>query len=556
VAQARPDAVAICFLNAYVDGGNEAIMAEACRRALPGTFVAASSEVWPEMREYERAMTTFMCAYVGPVMTSYLSGLGQRLVEVGVTCPVEVMESSGGVMSASSASRRPVYTVESGGAAGVIAAGALSRTLGAARVLSFDMGGTTAKAGVVTDGVPGLTHDFQIGGKGSFGGTRPGTGFPVKIPVVDLAEVGAGGGSIAWVDAGGALRVGPRSAGSVPGPACYGAGGTDATVTDADLVLGYLDPRGLAGGVSLSLAAAEDALGRSVAEPLGVTVADAARAVHDVANAAMAAAIRVVTIQRGLDPRDFLLVGFGGAGPMHVARLAATFGIDTVAVPWAAGVASAVGLISADLAVDRVRTRLVAGEPENASRIEELFAELEAECRTELEVEGATTVVRSVDARYRGQAHQITISVTEQPLTDVDVPALVARFHDHYRHTYGVDLPAAVELVNFRVRLVRVVDKPPAPVPDAVARDGTAAAVDGSASLVDTRPVHFAEHGGYVPTPVHDWQRLPVGAELDGPCLVVGPDTTVVIPPTHHGTVEARRTLVLRLVGEPADTDR
>ncbi len=239
-------------------------MAEACRRALPGTFVAASSEVWPEMREYERAMTTFMCAYVGPVMTSYLSGLGQRLVEVGITCPVEVMESSGGVMSAASASRRPVYTVESGGAAGVIAAGALSRALGAGRVLSFDMGGTTAKAGVVTDGVPGLTHDFQIGGKGSFGGTRPGTGFPVKIPVVDLAEVGAGGGSIAWVDAGGALRVGPRSAGSVPGPACYGIGGTEATVTDANLVLGYLNPDGLAGGrVALTRR------GRGRAGPLG-----------------------------------------------------------------------------------------------------------------------------------------------------------------------------------------------------------------------------------------------------------------------------------------------
>ncbi len=550
VAQARPDAVAICFLNAYADAGNEATMAEACRRALPDTFVAASSEVWPEMREYERAMTTFMCAYVGPVMTSYLSGLGQRLVEVGVTCPVEVMESSGGVMSAASASRRPVYTVESGGAAGVIAAGALSRTLGADRVLSFDMGGTTAKAGVVTDGVPGLTHDFQIGGKGSFGGTRPGTGFPVKIPVVDLAEVGAGGGSVAWVDGGGALRVGPRSAGSVPGPACYGNGGTEATVTDANLVLGYLNPGGLAGGVVLSVAAAEDALGRAVAEPLGVSLADAARAVHDVANSAMAAAIRVVTIQRGLDPRDFLLVGFGGAGPMHVARLASTFGIDTVAVPWAAGVASAVGLISADLGVDRVRTRLIAAEPENAAQAEELFAELEAACRAELEVEGPTTVARSVDARYRGQAHQITIPVTEQPLTEDDMPALVSRFHEHYRHTYGVDGAASVELVNFRVRLVRVVDKPPAPADTAAGRaaDPTAEPVDATAALVDTRSVHFAERGGYAPTPVYAWARLPVGAELAGPCLVDGSDTTVVIPPTHAGVVVAHRTIVLRAV--------
>ena len=540
VARARPDAVAICFLNAYADRGNEATMADACRRALPGTFVAASSEVWPEMREYERAMTTFMCAYVGPVMTSYLSGLGRRLVEVGVACPVEVMESSGAVMSAASASRRPVYTVESGGAAGVIAAGALSRTLGADRVLSFDMGGTTAKAGVVTDGVPGLTHDFQIGGKGSFGGTRPGTGFPVKIPVVDLAEVGAGGGSIAWVDAGGALRVGPRSAGSVPGPACYGGGGTEARVTDANLVLGYLNPGGLAGGVSLSQDAAEEALRRSVAEPLGVSLADAARAVHDVANAAMAAAIRVVTIQRGLDPRDFLLVGFGGAGPMHVARLAASFGLDTAGVPWAAGGAAGGGLTSADLGVDRVRTRLIAAEPENASSVEQLFAELETDCRAELEVEGTTTVSRSVAARYRGQAHQITIPVPEQPVTGDDVPGLVRRFHEHYRTTYGVDLAAPVELVNFRVRLVRVVDKPPSAPTD------TTTAVEAPGALVATRPVHFSESGGYVETPVHDWRRLPVGAEVPGPCLVDGSDTTVVIPPTHTGVVDARRTLVLR----------
>jgi len=541
VAAGRPDAVAICFLHSYADPANEAAMAEACRRALPGVFVAASSEVWPELREYERAMTTFMSAYVGPVMTTYLGGLGQRLVELGVPCPVEVMESSGGVMSAASASRRPVYTVESGGAAGVIAAGALSRTLGADRVLSFDMGGTTAKAGIVTDGVPGLTHDFQIGGKGSFGGTRPGTGFPVKIPVVDLAEVGAGGGSIAWVDSGGALRVGPRSAGSVPGPACYGNGGTEATVTDANLVLGYLNPAGLAGGVSLSVAAAEDALGRSVAEPLGVEVVDAARAVHDVANAAMAAAIRVVTIQRGLDPRDFLLVGFGGAGPMHVARLATTFGIDTVAVPWAAGVASALGLISADLSVDRVRTRLTPAEPGEGARIEALFAELEASCRAELDVEGATTVARSLDARYRGQAHQLTIPVSEETVGDDDVPRLVARFHEHYARTYGVDLDAPVELVNFRVRVVHVVDKPPAP-PAGAGPSGT------SGGPTSTRPAHFFETGGSTVTPAHVWGRLAVGQVLEGPCLVDGPDTTVVVPPTHTVTVDARRNLILRAV--------
>ncbi len=539
LAAARPDAVAICFLHAYADPANEAAMAEACRRALPGTFVAASSEVWPEVREYERAMTTFMCAYVGPVMTTYLSGLRQRLVDLGIACPVEVMESSGGVMSAEAASRRPVYTVESGGAAGVVAAGALSRSLGADRVLSFDMGGTTAKAGIVTDGAPGLTHDFQIGGKGSFGGTRPGTGFPVKIPVVDLAEVGAGGGSIAWVDPAGSLRVGPRSAGSVPGPACYGRGGTDATVTDANLLLGYLNPDGLAGGVSLSRAAAEDALGRAVAEPLGVDLVDAAWAVHEVANAAMAAAIHVVTVQRGLDPRDFVMVGFGGAGPMHVARLAQSFGIATVAVPWAAGVASALGLVSADLSVDRVRTRVTALVPEEADDVEARFVALEQECRAELGAEGRTTVARSVDARHRGQAHQITVPLLPGAVTAAAVPELIERFREHYRDAYGVQLDTPVELVNLRVRLTRLVEKPPAPVAGAPVAGG---------SQVGTRPARFADVGT-VEAPVHRWERMGPGDSLVGPCLVDGTDTTVVVPPGHRAEVDARGDLVLTVEG-------
>ena len=229
------------------------------------------------MREYERAMTTVMCAYVGPVMAGYLAGLEAQLAGLGIGGPLEIMDSSGGVMSASLAARRPVRTLESGGAAGVTAAGIVGQLLGAPEILSFDMGGTTAKVGIVRDGRPGVITDFQVGGKGSFGGTRAGTGFPVKITTVDLAEVGAGGGSIAWLDADGALRVGPRSAGAVPGPSCYGRGGTEPTVTDADLVLGYLDPAGLAGGLALSVDAASRALARVVADPLGIEVTEAAR---------------------------------------------------------------------------------------------------------------------------------------------------------------------------------------------------------------------------------------------------------------------------------------
>src|SRR5437763_1658631 len=322
-----------------------------------GSDVAfVTTEGWPEVREYERAMTTVMCAYVGPVMNRYLAGLQDQLAAIGLRCPIEVMESSGGVMSASLASRRPVYTIESGGAAGVMAAAFVGRLIDANEVVSFDMGGTTAKTGIVRQGRPDVTHDCHVGGVSTAGNRRAGSGYPVKIPVVDLAEVGAGGGSIASVDSGGALRVGPESSGSVPGPACYGRGGAAATVTDANLLLGYLRPGKLEAGVSLSEELAAQAVRQHVAAPLSLPVPAAARAIHDVANATMASAIRVVTVQRGIDPRRFTLVAFGGAGPMHAVELAEMFGIDEVAVPRGAGVAAALGLITSDLVVERART--------------------------------------------------------------------------------------------------------------------------------------------------------------------------------------------------------
>ena len=293
----QPEAIAICLVNAHVNDTHERLIAEACRRRSSGRFIAASSEVWPEMREFDRAMTTVMSAYVGPRLADYLAGLESDLVGIGLRCPVDIMESSGGVIGAQRAAARPIYTVESGGAAGVSAAGAIGKSAGVADVISFDMGGTTAKAGVLRNGRADITHDFQLGGKGSYGSVRAGTGFPLKIPVVDLAEVGAGGGSVAWIDAGGVLRVGPRSSGAVPGPACYGQGGTLPTVTDANLVLGYLDAERIADGVRLDRSAAERAV-ESVARPLGLDVVEAARAIHEVANAGMATAIWVVTIQR------------------------------------------------------------------------------------------------------------------------------------------------------------------------------------------------------------------------------------------------------------------
>ncbi len=536
VAGEQPIGVAVCLLHSYAHPEHEQRIAAACRAALPDAFVVASTDVWPELREYERAMTTVVCALVGPVMATYLRGLEDQLAALGVRCPVEVMESSGGVVSTAAATRRPVCTVESGGAAGVLAAGTVGSRVGASDVISFDMGGTTAKTGLVRHGRPALAHDFQIAGRGSFGGARPGTGVPVKTPVVDLAEVGAGGGSIAWLDPGGALRVGPRSAGAVPGPACYGRGGTEPTVTDANLLLGYLDVRGLAGGVSLDRARADAAMA-PLATAFGVELADAADAIHEIANTTMAAAIRMVTVQRGIDPRDFTLVAFGGAGPVHVARLAGEFGIRSVIVPWAAGVASAVGLLDSEPTIEVVQTVLADLDESNTDRIDAAFRELEVRARHELTgADDATTrVTRSADLRYRGQAHQLTVPMPE---AHHDVPTLVAAFRDAYRRAYGIASDAPAEFVSARVRITRSAggEQPPAAEPVAP----TPAVADGA------RPVRFAGTGRFRETPVYEWARLGPGASLDGPALVIGADTTIVVPSDTAARVDGDRNVRLR----------
>jgi N-methylhydantoinase A len=539
VREAGVQGVAICFLHAYAHPAHEEMMAAACRTALPDdAFVITSSEVWPEMREYERAMTTVMCAYVGPVMAGYLAGLDVRLTAMGIGCPIEIMESSGGVMSAALASRRPIYTVESGGAAGIIAAGVVGGLIGADRVLSFDMGGTTAKTGLVRQGRPDITHDFHVGGTDGSGGLRRGRGYPVKIPVVDLAEVGAGGGSIASVDSGGGLRVGPRSAGSIPGPACYGRGGTEPTVTDANLLMGYLKSGRLSGGISLDPELSAKAIESAIGGPLGFDVFTAAHAIHNVANASMAAAIRVVTVQRGIDPRDFTLVAFGGAGPLHAVELADTFGIAQLVIPRAAGVASAVGLLTSDLATERVLTRLMPTEGAEPAVVAAVFDEIEAQAVRELPGgDGELVIRRSVEARFRGQAHQLTVPAPPGPVSAAAIAEIEGAFLERYRHAYGIDLDAPTELVNFRVRVSRTVEKL-TPVPH---RSGATTSPDPFGE----RPVAFAG-AELAPCPVFLWERLAPASRLVGPAVIEGYDTTVVVPPGHMVETDRWWNLLIR----------
>ncbi|MGA4538409.1 hydantoinase/oxoprolinase family protein [Uniformispora flossi] len=554
VAALRPDAVAVCLLHSWARPDHEERLATALGRALPDAYLALSSRVWPEVREYERAMTTLLSAYVGPVMTGYLDRLADALADLGVRCGIRVMDSAGDVMAASAAAATPVRTVESGGAAGIAAAARVARRHAGGRAISFDMGGTTAKAGIVRDGRPGITYDFQVGGKGSFGTSRAGTGLPVKGPVVDLSEVGAGGGSIAWVDEGGALRVGPRSAGAHPGPACYGAGGTAATVTDANAVLGLFGGEELAGGVRLDLAAAEKAVREAVGDPLGLPTAEAAQAIRAVAIAHMATAIRLVTVQRGLDPREFPIVAFGGAGAMHAADLAAMFGITEILVPRGAGVMAAHGLAAATPGVERVRTLpMRLDTPDTAARAAGVLAGLAAACRTELGLPaGAGTERASLDMRYLGQSHQLAVPLPDGAAVP-DAETLAAHFRAAHEAAYGVAPHAPVELVTFRIRVTSATG--PAVEAgsgaasgsgsgsEAESRAGSEAAFEaadadlprptaGAESAV-VRPAFFTAAGGWTATAVWTWDRIAgLGSpNVSGPAVIRGAESTVVVPP-------------------------
>ncbi|MFI7442347.1 hydantoinase/oxoprolinase family protein [Nonomuraea indica] len=528
IARRGITSAAVCLLHSYANPAHERRVAAVLRASVPDVVV--SSEVWPEIREYERATTTIMSAYVGPLMAAYLSRLRDRLAELGVRAPVHVMESGGGVVSAELAARRAVATIESGPAAGVLAAAGI----GLPDVISFDMGGTTAKACVVRGGRPEITHEFHVGGKGSFGGRRAGTGVPIRTPAIDLAEVGAGGGSIAWLDAAGTLRVGPRSAGSSPGPACYGLGGAEPTVTDANLVLGYLGSASL----PLSPPLAEKALDR-LAGPLGVPRAEAALAVHTIVSAAMASAVHVVTVQRGIDPRGFALVAFGGAGPMHAARVAGRFGIGRVVIPAYCGVASAAGLLTGALSADRVLSRLGAADP--AGLLDTLAREAAGDLGVSPDDAGVR-VERSVDVRFRGQAHELTVPWSAS--SDV----LRGRFFARYAQAYGIEQRGEVELVGYRVRVTlpppaSPPEPPAARQPDTVGPDPRAAGTRAdprtdtrtdtrTGTRTGTRAAYFPELGGYTDVPLHTRATLEaLPGVLPGPAVVEDPESTIVVPP-------------------------
>jgi N-methylhydantoinase A len=545
LADHRPAAIAICFLHAYRNPEHERRVAAILAERLPDAYVALSSEIWPEYREYERAVATVLSAYLGPVIRGYVQRLASELRERGIPASLQVMQSNGGAMSAATTAARPLFSIESGPAAGVLAAAHFGADWGYRNVIAFDMGGTTAKAAVVPDGRPLIRHDFRVGGEASAGGSQAGRGgLPVHMPVIDLAEVGAGGGSVAWVDSGGALQVGPQSAGAQPGPACYGFGGAEPTVTDANLVLGYLSPHYFLGGaMKLDPERSERAIAEKVAAPLGLSVSEGAAAIHEIANANMTSAIQLVTVERGIDPREFVLVAFGGAGPAHIARLAEAFDLRTVVIPRFPGLFATLGLLASDLSYDRVRTVLTEHDDLGAAEANRLFEEMEAgplaDLRREGFAEGEISVHRSVDARYRHQGYELNVPVATGHLGEGELAAFREGFLRVHQQQYGTTREEPVEYVNFRVRVSGRATK--VTLPDYPTGSG-----DAQAALKGTRPALFREAGGHRPTPVYDRARLEAGMTFSGPAIVEETESTTVVPPDWAVTVDRFGNLLLK----------
>src|SRR5436189_688660 len=410
---ARVEAIAVSLLFSFLNPEHERRLGERLRAALPGVPIYLSCDVLPEIKEFERTSTTAVCAYVGPILASYLDRVGEATRQRALP-QLYVMGSNGGIVEAAEAIAMPAIAVESGPAAGVVAAALVARQTGRLDLLSFDMGGTTAKASLIRGGQYETTAQYEVGGGSSMSRWMNGTGHPIRVPVIDLAEVSAGGGSIAWVDRAGALRVGPKSAGADPGPVCYGRGGSEPTVTDANLLLGYLDKGSLLGGdLAIDHAAAQAAIRKRLADPLGIDVRTAAAAVIEVVNHAMAEVLKIVSVQRGHDPRSFALAAFGGAGPLHAAALASELGIAEVICPPIPGAFSALGLVGTDLKRDYVRTLYTTAASADPKAVEAAFVALENRGAAMLDRAGIAPArrrfERSVDARYPRQSHELVI---------------------------------------------------------------------------------------------------------------------------------------------------
>lgn len=527
------EAVAVCLLHAYVNPDHERAVGAAVRAAMPGAYLSLSHDILREYREYERMSTTVVNAYIGPKVGGYVANLGESLGGIGFKGDLSIMRSNGGVMTPAVATERPVAMMESGPVGGIIASARFGEKLGLGNVISFDMGGTTAKASLVKDGQPTLAPGYYVGGYAS--------GHPVMLPMIDVVEVGAGGGSIAWMDEIGALKVGPTSAGAAPGPICYRGGGTEPTITDANVVLGRLDPDNFLGGtMKLDSDGARAGVERVVAEPLGMSAAAAAKAIIDIAVLKMSLAVREVSVEKGYDPRDFALVASGGAGPLHVMAIARELNIPKVIVPLFPSHFSALGMLLADERHDFVRTFYSDLARLDFAQLIKVHAEMAEEALGSLRQKGAAVLETQLDIRYVGQEFTLSVPIDRSQLEAGDGAGIRKAFDALYEHRYQHSSPdEPVEVVN--VRVAAVSKRVPLAFPQVTAK--------GAPIPSRTRQVYLDDVATPVSCPIYDRVKLAAGATFTGPAVVQEHGTATVMFSGDTCTVASTGELVIT-VGE------
>lgn len=527
------ESIVVGFLFSYLNPAHEERAAEIIAEEHPEAFVTTSSGIYPQFREFERFTTAAINGFIGPKVRNYIERLSAALSDAGCTAELHLMRSNAGVATARTAAAQPVTLLLSGPAAGVLGGNWSGDLVDRQRLITFDVGGTSADIGIVTES--GITEasarDTWV------------AGYPVMVPMIDIRAIGAGGGSIAYVDRGGAFRVGPRSAGAEPGPACYGRGGTEPTVTDANVVLGRLDPDHFLGGeMTIHPELAREAVGR-LADELGLSLEETAAGIITIANANMANAIREVTIQKGLDPRQFALVALGGAGPLVAAEVAESLEIPEIIVPAHPGITSAVGLLTTDLKYDLIRTEVMFSTAPDLEKLNRDFAALEDQAREQLRADHVAdediTLTRLADCRYLGQGYELRVSVPGGVLSDEALRGLFDEFHKAHQTEYGHCFPdSPVEIVSIRVIGRGAMPKLPLP-------EGPAAT---DLRSVGTRSVYFRVDGELqaLDTTYYERESLPAGVALPGPCVVFQKDSTIVVPPSWTLTVDATGVIFLR----------
>ena len=527
--------LAVCLLHAYLNPVHERRIAALVAEEAPHVTVTLSHEVSPTFREYERTSTTVVNAYVMSIVREYLRGLATAMGRRGYRGRLFVMQSSGGIATAEAMQRYPVRMIESGPAAGALMAAVYGELTGHRELIAFDMGGTTAKLALIENGRPATTTAFELHRVNN----APGSGLPMNIQAIDLVEIGAGGGSIAQARLG-VIAVGPESAASTPGPVCYGRGGMDPTVTDADVVLGYINPDYFAGGsIKLQAGVAARAIEERVARPLGLSLEDAAWGIHAIVNTNMELATRVVSIERGRDPRDLTLVAFGGSGPVHGCRLAQALGIPHIVLPASAGVTAAIGLLATEVRFDVARTYVRRLDAVDGAALDAMYDEMSAQAIAvvqESAVAGDVMVARSADARYVGQGYEVTVPIPRGRLDAAALARVQASFHEVYAARYGYANPAEpVEVVTWKLSAVGGSPR------IALAKAGARAA---DLRRKATRRAYFPEARGYTDTPVYDRYELAAGTSLTGPAIVEERESTTVLPPGVTATVDEYANLI------------